>query len=601
MKEANAREMEKRSGSKQSRKDHRLDRGTSPTLRHWHEPEGPVATKLKSNVTLEMGWGRLIFAHTFSNSSKLASALTEEREGQRDIAFYVPDPHVILSQAPQELFLDPSHTYRLWLHQYRPDSRRPKGFLVRRIQTMADVKAMNRITSERHMVPADAEFVWKNRHSRARTYFVAEDVQNSQIIGAITGVDHKVVFDDPEGGSSFWALVVDPQAKQPGIGEVLVRHMAEHYLARGRVFLDLSVMHDNKSAIALYKKLGFQRVPVYCIKRKNPINEPLFIAPQPEARLNPYATIIIDEARRRGIHCEVLDEEEAYFRLSLGGRSVLCRESLTEFTNAITFSLCDNKKATRAILSQHGLQVPAQQEAGDRAANERFLQQHERLVVKPMRGEQGAGISVDVRTKVELKAAIAGAEQVCDRVLLEEFVEGEDLRIIVINKEVVAAAVRKPASVVGTGQHTVAELIEKQSRRRAAATDGESHIPLDAETERCVQGQGFEMDSVLPKGKTLPVRKTANLHTGGTIHDVTAQLHQKLADAAVQASLALNIPVVGLDFLVPKVDGEHYKIIEANERPGLANHEPQPTAERFIDFLFPQTISRTSETRKEKT
>ena len=94
---------------------------------------------------------------------------------------------------------------------------------------------------------------------------------------------------------------------------------------------------------------------------------------------------------------------------------------------------------------------------------------------------------------------------------------------------------------------------------------------------------------MLPEGEILQVRKTANLHTGGTIHDVTEQLHPALRKAAVQAALALDIPVVGLDFLVPDVAGADYVIIEANERPGLANHEPQPTAQRFIDLLFPNT------------
>jgi D-alanine-D-alanine ligase-like ATP-grasp enzyme len=59
----------------------------------------------------------------------------------------------------------------------------------------------------------------------------------------------------------------------------------------------------------------------------------------------------------------------------------------------------------------------------------------------------------------------------------------------------------------------------------------------------------------------------------------------------VQAAAVLEIPVVGFDFMVPSVSGPDYVVIEANERPGLANHEPQPTAERFIDFLFPQTRS----------
>ncbi|HAL69628.1 MAG TPA: N-acetylglutaminylglutamine synthetase, partial [Pseudomonas sp.] len=85
------------------------------------------------------------------------------------------------------------------------------------------------------------------------------------------------------------------------------------------------------------------------------------------------------------------------------------------------------------------------------------------------------------------------------------------------------------------------------------------------------------------------VRRTANLHTGGTLEDVTARLHPTLADAAIRAARALEIPVVGLDFMVKDASEPDYVIIEANERAGLANHEPQPTAERFIDLLFPHS------------
>jgi D-alanine-D-alanine ligase-like ATP-grasp enzyme len=94
---------------------------------------------------------------------------------------------------------------------------------------------------------------------------------------------------------------------------------------------------------------------------------------------------------------------------------------------------------------------------------------------------------------------------------------------------------------------------------------------------------------VLEAGTPLVVRRTGNLHTGGTIHDVTAQLHDDLRHVSEEAAEVLGIPVLGLDLLVPDVSGEEYVILEANERPGLANHEPQPTAERFIDLLFPQT------------
>ena len=83
------------------------------------------------------------------------------------------------------------------------------------------------------------------------------------------------------------------------------------------------------------------------------------------------------------------------------------------------------------------------------------------------------------------------------------------------------------------------------------------------------------------------MRRTANLHTGGTIHDVTAEVHPDLRTVAVAAAEAIGIPVTGIDLLVPDVTAPEYVFIEANERPGLANHEPQPTAAAFVDFLFP--------------
>ena len=149
-----------------------------------------------------------------------------------------------------------------------------------------------------------------------------------------------------------------------------------------------------------------------------------------------------------------------------------------------------------------------------------------------------ATISVDVREPDELMRAIEAARRVCETVILEEYCAGEDLRIVVIDFEVVAAAIRRPPRVIGTGQDDIAELIQTQSRRRRAATGGESSIPMDAETERCVRFGGYGMDDVSPEGESLIVRKTANLHTGATIHDVTAKLSPALAEAARKSARA---------------------------------------------------------------
>jgi GNAT-family acetyltransferase (TIGR03103 family) len=571
--------------------NHRLERNASLATR-FRRPQQPAEVEQedpRGDAVLDCGWGRLIFAHTFDCVERVVETLRGEEAGRRDIAVYLQDPHVALARAPQELFLDPSHTYRLWLSEYRHSRRRPRGYVVHRLRGKEDADAVNRIYASRGMVTADPEFLIANRHSRTLSHFVAVDNRTGTVVGTVTGVDHRRAFGDPEQGSSLWCLAVDPQASFPGIGETLVRTVAEHFLARGRAFLDLSVLHDNMSAISLYEKLGFRRIQSFSVKTKNSINERLFMGPPPGEKLNPYATILINEARRRGIGVEVLDAEAGYFCLSSGGRSVVCRESLTELTSAVAMSRCDDKTITLRVLKNAGLAIPAQTVATDPDSDAAFLKTQGSVVVKPARGEQGRGITVDVRDTETLATAIETARRFCDTVVLEQFFEGEDLRIVVIDFEVVAAAVRRPAQVVGDGQHSIRDLIETTSRRRAAATGGESRIPMDAETERCVRIAGWSLDDVLPAGTVLPVRKTANLHTGGTIHDVTAQLHPELAKAATDAARALNIPVVGLDLLVKAPDRPEHVFIEANERPGLANHEPQPTAERFIDLLFPQS------------
>jgi GNAT-family acetyltransferase (TIGR03103 family) len=561
------------------------------STRSWDARPTHMTGDLQPRVALECGWGRLIFGQTFDSHDDLVEEISGEEPGRRDVCLYVREPHVLVSKAPQELFIDPSHTYRLWLHKSRPAHDPIKGIIVRDMQSEADAEAVNRIYNSVGMVTAPSEILWQNQKTATFTYLVAEDAETGRIVGTVTGVDHRHAFNDPEDGTSLWCLAVDPQAPRPGFGRSLVWALTDRFKARGRSYLDLSVVHDNEPAIKLYEALGFTRVPVYCVKRKNPINERLFSATPAEGidDLNVYARIIADEALRRGVTVEVVDAEAGLMRLSHGGRAVQTRESLSELTNAVALSRCDDKRLTRRLLADAGLRIPAGRLATGGPEDREFLERVDEAVVKPARGEQGRGITVGVKTDRELADAVELARRFCPDVLVEACVAGDDLRVIVIDHKVVAAAIRKPATVLGTGRHTVRELIERTSRRRSAATDGESTIPLDEVTSKTIADYGRSLDDVLDDGVELAVRRTANLHTGGTIHDVTERLSNELIGVSIRASEVLDIPVVGLDLLVPDVEGGDYVIIEANERPGLANHEPQPTAQRFIDLLFPGT------------
>ena len=311
--------------------------------------------------------------------------------------------------------------------------------------------------------------------------------------------------------------------------------------------------------------------------------------PRGYERINRYTRIIVDEALDRGIDVEIRDPALGELRLSFGGRSLTTFESLSELTNAVAFKRCDDKLLTRSVLEQAGLNVPAGRRATFDDADVEFLGEHRSIVAKPARGEQGWGVTVGITTVDELDEACHVAQNCWPVVLLEEQAVGDDVRAVVIGGDLVAAAVRRPATVTGDGRTTIARLVQRADERRREETGGAARIPLNQDLARVVGASGWELDSVLPLGHVLVVGPTANVHTGATIEDVTADLHPALADLAVAATTAIGLPVAGVDLIVDSVDKPGGTIIEVNEQPGLANHEPQPTAARFVDLLFPDT------------
>lgn len=548
---------------------------------------------MSADAVQELGWGRVVFGNTFDDHDRLGALLSDDATGRRDCCVYLPDPHVFVAQHPQDFFIDPSLVYRADLLDREP-SRTVTAELVeiRPARDRSDLEAMNRLYSRCRMVTAKVDDMETNlRDAPQVLQLVAVDKRTGDIIGTVTGVDHHHLYGDPSRGSSLWSLAIDPDVVYPGVGMALVETLISDFTGRGLAYMDLSVMHDNKAAISLYKRLAFRKIPEFVIKRKNAINERLF-APQPGNELdalNPYARIIADESLRRGIRVDVLDAGSGYLQLQYGGRTVITRESLSQYTSAIAMSRCDDKRVARRIAEETGVRVPRARVAAFDEGDGEFMREVGEVVVKPVRGEQGAGITVQIATEEELDAARRRAGGEGTEVLIEEFVDGEDVRLIVIDGRVVASAVRRPPEIIATGQHTIRALIEAQSRRRSAATGGESTIPMDDVTEAAVREQGWALDDTPPAGTKLVVRRTANLHTGGTIHDITSQISPTVAQAAVNTAKAIGIPVTGIDFLMPDVAGEEYVFIEANERPGLANHEPQPVVEAFIDYLFPAT------------
>ena len=95
---------------------HRLvggwDRHDAISTTSWQTPPEHQVASMASDVVVDIGWGRVLFGQTFRSAAAVVAQLRAEAEGTRDICLYPRDPHVLVAKAPQELFVDPSYTYR---------------------------------------------------------------------------------------------------------------------------------------------------------------------------------------------------------------------------------------------------------------------------------------------------------------------------------------------------------------------------------------------------------------------------------------------------------------------------------------------------------
>ncbi len=305
--------------------------------------------------------------------------------------------------------------------------------------------------------------------------------------------------------------------------------------------------------------------------------------------LSPYTTTITDEARSRGISVRVIDASVPVFELCHESGSVRCYRSLTDRVGAVTFHLMQNKYLAGRFLRARGFPVPEQELYTDFAGALRFLEQHAPIVVKPCAQWGARGVSTSISTPAGLKAALRLARRFEPDIMLEAMVAGDDFRLVYIGYRFVCALQRRPACVTGNGRDTVRSLIRAQNRR-CAMVDPVHRIPLDRETARCLELNGLAFDSVPANGRCVTVRRTANYHTGGTVHDVTAQVDPDLIELGSRVAAAARLPVTGIDFL-RNPDGSRTSIIELAPDLAISPRGGRLIARYFIDYLFPETAT----------
>jgi len=316
----------------------------------------------------------------------------------------------------------------------------------------------------------------------------------------------------------------------------------------------------------------------------------------------PSTQALVDEAVSRDIPFIRLDRH-SLVQFGHGVYQRRIRATMTSLTSAIGVDIASDKSLTNRLLDSAGLPVPradlVDTEDGAVSAAKRIGYP---CVVKPLDGNHGRGVHLDLRSEEAVRAAFHGAlaQSRGGDVVVESYVTGSDYRCLVIGGKVAAIAERVPASVTGDGEHTVRELVDianSDPRRGIGHEKVLTRIKVDAAAEELVLAQGHGMDEVPPAGTWLKLALTGNMSTGGTSIDRTMEAHPDNVEIAETAAQIVGLDVAGIDFVCPDITTPVREtggaIVEVNAAPGFRMHthptegEPQYVARPVIDSLFP--------------
>ncbi|WP_456440535.1 cyanophycin synthetase [Psychroserpens sp.] len=319
-----------------------------------------------------------------------------------------------------------------------------------------------------------------------------------------------------------------------------------------------------------------------------------------EERLGPSTGSIVQEAQDRGIPWIRLNKY-SLCQLGYGSNQKRIQATVTSETSNIGVEIACDKEDTKFLLEQAEVEVPKgeiiRRESGVEDACDYVGFP---LVVKPISGNHGRGITVDVNSYKEAVEAFKIAKEVSRSVILEKFITGEDYRLLVINNKLVAAAKRTPAHVIGDGKSTIQELIDKVNedpRRGYGHEKVLTMITVNELTKTIIASSGYELDTVIKKDEMLILKDTANLSTGGTAEDVTDRVHPANVFMAERISKIIDLDICGIDVMTTDISKPLSEtggaILEVNAGPGFRMHLapttglPRNVAAPVIDKLFP--------------
>lgn len=313
---------------------------------------------------------------------------------------------------------------------------------------------------------------------------------------------------------------------------------------------------------------------------------------------------LIDEAASRGLPFIRIGRGSLY-QIGYGSKQKRIQAALCDKTSCIGVDVSCDKMLTKEILLQNNLPaVPAELAYKREEVLSKCNVIGYPVVIKPVDGNQGRGVSVNITRDADALSAFDEGIKVSHGVMIEKYIKGRDFRILVVGGKVAAVAERVPPSVIGDGKRNILELIEKENENPRRGYDHErpmTRISIDRIMISYIEKQGMNLSYVPAQGEEVKLRFNANLSTGGISRDCTDIIHPDNKKIAVLAAEAVGLDIAGVDFCTEDISRSMYEIggaiIEVNAAPGIRMHmypeegTPRNAAASIIDHVFEKDFS----------
>ncbi|WP_299757570.1 cyanophycin synthetase [uncultured Pontibacter sp.] len=317
----------------------------------------------------------------------------------------------------------------------------------------------------------------------------------------------------------------------------------------------------------------------------------------------PSTYSIVSEAVSRGIPYIRLNRH-SLIQLGYGVHQKRIQATMTSSTACFAVEIAGDKKATKDILEEAGIPVPKgrtiyEPDELKKAINWLGFP----LVIKPLDGNHGKGATINITTLKDAQKGFSEAKKFSDGVMVEQFIQGFDFRLLVINGKFVAAAKRTPAKVTGDGVSTIKQLIDKENkdpRRGIGHEKALTKIKLDKHTANILKSLNLTTQSVIAAGEDLYLKSTANISTGGTATDVTDLVDPYNILMAERIAGLIGLDICGIDVMTTDIaiplNEARGAVLEVNAAPGFRMHIsptyglPRNVAEPVVDMLFPHSM-----------